>query len=153
MKVDQFTKLPVEHDTIQRVISITDNVRRKVSRDPEFRRGNIVVSSEKESAELNIRKDTHLIQPTHDAHGQAIYLDPHVGSSRMSDVVAVDELITTTAGEDESEPPPALPIAPTETSIDILQPSQVIYHPRPTRTLRLPTTQLMLQLRRSKNQN
>ena len=75
----------------------------------------------------------------------SMYLDPHV--------VAADELITTTSGEDESEPPPALPIAPTETSIDILQPSQVIYHPRPTRTLRLPTTQLMLQLRSSKNQN
>ena len=59
-----------------------------------------------------------------DAQGQANYLDPHVGSSRRSDVVAVDELDTAPAGEDESEPPPPAPIA-TETSIDILQPSHM----------------------------
>ena len=85
----------------------------------------------KEKVRLAGAAHDHLIQPTSlpdhfplDAQGQVNYLGPHVGSSRRS--VAVDELLfTATAGEDESEPPPPPPMA-TETSIDILQPSQVI---------------------------
>ena len=85
----------------------------------------------KEKVRLAEAAHDHLIQPTPlpdhfplYAQGQVNYLGPHVGSSRRS--VAVDELlVTATAGEDESEPPPPPPIA-TETSIDILQPSQVI---------------------------
>ena len=135
-KVDQFTKLPMDQDTIARVNNIADNDRRKVSHDPEFRRGNIVISFEEGDAditsqmlELNLRRDSHPIQPTDlpdhfplDDQGQANYMDPIVGSSRRSDVVAVDELVTATAGEIESEPPPTLP----PTLVDIQQPSQAI---------------------------
>ena len=138
-KVDQFTKLPMDQTTIAHVTSIADNDRRKVRSDPGFRRGYTVISFEEGDAditnqmlELNIRNDTHLIQPTHhrdhfplDAQGQANYLESHVGSSRRSDVVVVDKLVTATAGENESEPPPPPPIS-TVTTIDILQPSQVV---------------------------
>ena len=140
-KVDQFVKLPMDNDTVMRVNCIADNDRRKVSRDPEFRRGNIVINFEENDAdittqmlELNLRHDIHSIQtlslPDHfplDQQGQANYLDPTVGSSRRRDVVAVDELVTATAddNENESEPPPPVPFA-SETSIDISQPSQAI---------------------------
>ncbi len=133
-KVDQLRPLPMDHDTIARINNIASNDRRKVRLDPEFRRGNIVITFEDQDAditsqmlELNLRHDSHPIQPSNlpdhfplDAQGQANYLDPTAGSSRRSDVVAVDELITAPS-ENESEPAPPPAEAP-----NIFQPAQAI---------------------------
>ena len=114
----------MDQDTIDRVNQIAANDRRKVRTDREFRRGSIVIEFEdgdedliSQMQELNLRRESHLIQPTNlphhfplDDQGQANYMDPTVGSSRRSDVVAVHELITATSGENESEPPPTLPL-------------------------------------------
>lgn len=82
---------------------------------PEFRRGKIIIEFEDgdiditgQMLELNIRRDSHVIEPSPFPlvqQGKVYFLDPSVVSSRRCDVVAVDELVTANLHEeDESEP-------------------------------------------------
>jgi hypothetical protein len=138
-KVDQFTPLPMDDDTIAKMNSLAAADQRKVRRDPQFRRGKIVIEFEEddtalvsEMMQLEARRPSHRITetsvPDHfpiDSAGQANSLEPTDSSSRRSDIPPQ----ATTEAEPEPEPEPVEPpiatelVDPPSETIEVVQPS------------------------------